>query len=106
MRPKGSKAELQARRRWACLRAAHRQAAARRLLEAGSRWLAVEWLAAYAPELNPTEQVWNHTKYGDPANYIPEDIDAPCREVERSITAEKSSPALLRSFFNHANLSL
>ena len=24
--------------------------------------LAIEWLPAYAPELNPTEQVWNHTK--------------------------------------------
>ena len=82
------------------------RAAARRLLEAGSRWLAVEWLPAYAPELNPTEQVWNHTKYGDLANYIPDDIDALCREVERSITAKKSSLALLRSFFNHAHLGL
>ena len=27
--------------------------------------LTIEWLPAYAPELNPTEQVWNHTKYGD-----------------------------------------
>ena len=82
------------------------RAAVRRLLEAGSRWLAVEWLPAYAPELNPTEQVWNHTKYGALANYIPDDIDALCREVERSITAKKSSLALLRSFFNHAPLGL
>jgi len=66
------------------------EAALRRLLEAGSRWLAVEWLPACAPELNPTEQVWNHTKYGDLANYIPEDIDALCREVERSIGAKRS----------------
>jgi transposase len=82
------------------------RAAARRLVETGSRWLAVEWLPAYAPELNPTEQVWNHTKYGDLANYLPADIDALCREVERSIGAKKSSHALLRSFFNHADLSL
>lgn len=82
------------------------RAALRRLVEAGSRWLAVEWLPAYAPELNPTEQVWNHTKYGDLANYIPDDIDALCREVERSIGAKRSRARLLRSFFNHAELHL
>lgn len=82
------------------------RAALRRLLEAGSRWLAVEWLPAYAPELNPTEQVWNHTKYGDLANYIPEDLEALWREVERSIGAKRSCPGLLRSFFNHADLHL
>jgi len=98
-----------------CLRATHRQAAARRLLEAGSRWLELEWLAAcpcvarrqaYAHQLNPTEQVWNHTRYGDLANYIAEDIDALCREVERSIGAKRSCPGLLRSFFNHAERHL
>jgi len=25
----------------------------------------IEWLPAYAPELNPTEHVWGHTKYVD-----------------------------------------
>ena len=34
-------------------------------------WLArhqrivVEWLPSYAPDLNPVEHVWGHTKYGD-----------------------------------------
>ena len=35
------------------------------LAEKVSDRLTIEWLPAYAPELNPTEQVWNHTKYGD-----------------------------------------
>ena len=25
-------------------------------------WFEVEWLPAYAPDLNPVEMVWNHTK--------------------------------------------
>ena len=32
----------------------------------------VEWLPAYAPDLNPVEPAWSHTKYGDLANYVPE----------------------------------
>ena len=37
--------------------------------------LAVERIPAYAPELNPVEQVWNHTKYGHLANFIPDHLD-------------------------------
>lgn len=82
------------------------RAAVRRLVHAGAGWFEVEWLPAYAPELNPCEGVWNHTKYGELANYIPEDIDALQAEVERSITAKRCSANLLRSFFKHAQLSL
>lgn len=82
------------------------RAAVRRLLQAGAGWFEVEWLPAYAPELNPCEGVWNHTKYGELANYIPEDIDTLHAEVERSITSKRSSANLLRSFFKHAKLSL
>ena len=44
----------------------------RLLLEAGIDWLEVEWLPAYAPDLNPVELIWNHTKYADLANYLPD----------------------------------
>ena len=36
-----------------------------------ARRLDVEWLPAYAPDLNPVEQVWNRCKYTDLANHIP-----------------------------------
>jgi len=49
---------------------AHRKAV--RLLQ---DWFEVEWLPAYAPDLNPVEMVWNHSKYSDLANFIPEDVD-------------------------------
>ena len=38
--------------------------------------MAISWLPAYAPELNPVEQVWNHTKYKELANYLPDNLDA------------------------------
>jgi len=34
-------------------------------------WFEVEWLPAYAPELNAVEMVWNHSDCGVPANFIP-----------------------------------
>jgi transposase len=37
----------------------------------------VEWLPAYSPELNPVEQIWNHSKskYSQLANLIPENAE-------------------------------
>ncbi len=68
--------------------------------------LAIEWLPAYAPELNPTEQVWNHTKYGDLANFTPEDIDQVADVVMLSITAQHHDNDLIRSYFKYAQLEL
>ena len=84
---------------------AHRSAA-RRLVKRFPRRIQIEWLPPYAPELNPDEQVWNHTKYDDLANYIPDDIRALRRAVRRSIRRSRGQPKLLRSFFQHAKLRL
>lgn len=65
-----------------------------------------EWLPPYAPELNPAEQVWTHTKYADLANFIPEDLAHLRSEVAASISDQRSTPRLLRSFFDHAQLRL
>jgi len=66
----------------------------------------VEWLPSYAPELNPVEQVWNHSKYSDLANFIPDDIDHLHKELANSIRDQCSHLDLLRSFFKHAQLKL
>jgi transposase len=82
------------------------RSAARRLQKRFPGRVRIEWLPPYAPELNPVEQVWNHTKYGDLANYIPEDIDHLATAVEESLWRTRSQQTLLRSFFKHARLSL
>ena len=74
--------------------------------EAGVDWLEVEWLPSYAPELNPVEMLWNHTKYADLANYIPDDKDDLFHAVSDSIGNTRQNGQLLRSFFKHAMLDL
>jgi transposase len=73
--------------------------AVRLLQEAGVDWLEVEWLPAYAPELNPSEMVWNHTKYADLANLIPDDLSALWQAVDASIDGMRKNSDLIRSFF-------
>lgn len=84
---------------------AHRGAAKRLKARLGDR-IEFEWLPAYAPELNPVEYVWGHTKYGDLANYVPEDIDALKGELVDSLERKRGNGDLLRSFFRQAELEL
>ena len=72
----------------------------------GDKRFWVEYLPPYAPDLNPVEHVWNHTKYGDLANYVPEDLLALELEVDWSIDQARQRPELLRSFFHAAKLKL
>jgi len=84
---------------------AHRKAV--RLLQAAHPdWFEVAWLPAYAPELNPVEMVWNHTKYADLANFIPEDIHDLHQAVVASLDNTRTQGHLFRSFFKHAGLEL
>lgn len=84
---------------------AHRKAV--RLLQARHPdWFEVAWLPAYAPELNPVEMVWNHTKYSDLVNFLPEDVHDLKRAVVTSIENTRGEAHLIRSFFRYARLEL
>jgi transposase len=84
---------------------AHRKAV--RLLQAEHPdWFEAEWLPPYAPELNPVEMVWNHTKYADLANFIPDDVPHLQQAITHSIDDLRRQPQLIRSFFKHAALQL
>lgn len=82
----------------------HRSALVRRYCEKHARQIHVEWLPSYAPELNPVEQVWSHTKYGELANFAPHDIAHLDRAVRRSIRCKRSNQTLLLSFVRHTGL--
>lgn len=82
------------------------RSAAKLLREANCNWLQVEWLPGYAPDLNPVEAVWNHTKHADLANYIPEDVDCLQDAVGDSLNDLHFDQTLLRSFFRWAELKL
>lgn len=84
---------------------AHRKAI--RILQAAHPdWFEVEWLPAYAPDLNPVEMVWNHTKYADLANFIPEDLDDLHQAITTSLSSTRKQGHLIHSFFQHAGLEL
>jgi transposase len=72
----------------------------------GDRRFWIEWLPAYAPDLNPVEHVWDHTKYADLANYIPDDVLELEIEAETSLDDLRTNPTLLQSCFHGAKLEL
>jgi transposase len=79
---------------------------ARRMQTAHPDWFDFEWLPAYAPELNPTEQCWNHTKYVDLANFIPRHVVHLEKTVTSSMSQQCKDQTLLRSFFAYSKLKL
>jgi len=84
---------------------AHRKAV--RLLQATRpEWFEVEWLPAYAPELNPVEMVWNRTKYADLANFLPFDVDELDRAVVASLGETRRKGHLMCSCFAYAGLEV
>jgi transposase len=84
----------------------HRAKTLWKYLEAHPKTVRVQRLPAYAPDLNPVEQVWNHSKYTDLVNLVPEDIEQLERLVGVSISTTQKQTHLLRSFFQTAGLAL
>jgi hypothetical protein len=82
---------------------AHRSAARR--LAADGRF-GIEWLPAYAPDLNPVEPAWSHTKYADLGNYVADDVVDLEVEADVSLHEAGRDQRLLRSFFHAARLEL
>ena len=85
--------------RWA----GHRKAA--RALYGDQRFW-IEWLPPYAPDLNPVDKWWGHTKHDDLANYVPNDLMDLESELEYSFDRTSGRPELLRSFFRAAKLKI
>jgi transposase len=84
-----------------------RGAAVRRLGPQHLPWpVGVAWLPAYAPEMNPTEQVWNHTKYTELSNYLADDLAVLHEAVDFSLVSQRYCSTLLRSDFRYAQLKL
>ncbi len=65
-------------------------------------WLEVEWLPAYAPELNPVEYLWNSLKAGC-ANYGADGLSAVTGEVKRRLRRVRKTD-LAWNFLKHSKL--
>lgn len=86
--------------RWQVHRSAVRQLLGRTLK------VEVQWLPAYAPQLNPCEQVWQRSKHVDLPNFVPEHREHLRLEVEDALDTMRHEPPILRSFFAWAGLRL
>jgi len=84
---------------------AHRSAAAY-FQKHYPHWFASEWLPSCAPELNPVEPCWCHTKYAELANFLPDDRDHLHRAVSHSLRGQSRDQTRLRSYFAYAKLTL
>jgi transposase len=69
-------------------------------------WLRIEWLPPYAPDLNPVEAIWNHTKCVDLADFIPDNLKNLQHAVNKSFEEECANAPLKRSFFDFAGLKI
>jgi len=83
-----------------------RRKTVRLLKEAGINWFEVEWLPPYAPDLDPVEMIWNHTKYANLANFLPDNIDQLQQAVIGSIADAGTDQHLHMSFFRYTELSI
>jgi transposase len=70
------------------------------------RWLSVERLPGYAPELNPIESVWGNLKSGELANLCSETIEDIAGIAEGGLDRIGSDAALCFAFLRHSGLRL
>ena len=67
-------------------------------------WLTVEPLPAYAPELNPIEQVWGNVKTRELANVCAPDLAALRPPLRAGFARVRRHPQLAFAFLQHAGL--
>ena len=63
-----------------------------------------EKFPGYAPEANPDELVWGHTKHGRLANFTPEDTTELRSELSGELRRLQRMPKLLSAFLRHAQV--
>jgi transposase len=66
----------------------------------------LEYLPAYAPELNPVEYLWAWLKMNPLANAPATDIRSLAHRTRRGAHSAQRRQDLLRAFFQHTGLSL
>jgi DDE superfamily endonuclease len=82
----------------------HRNKRKKHYLLSQRNWLTIEWLPGYAPDLNPTEEVWNNVKGREMANLCPDRMEEPTARRRRGIQRIAHTRQLPFSFMRHADL--
>lgn len=82
----------------------HKAKAVREYMRKEKRWLAVEYLPPYAPELNPVEYVWSSRKRTEFGNAVIRNARALDRRIRESGERARSEPTLLKGFLKASTL--
>jgi transposase len=81
----------------------HKAVITRQYIASQRDWLKVEWLPPYAPDLNPIELVWGHSKSGQLANQPVDDLDDVACALRRAFRGVTTRLGL--AFLRHTGLS-
>ena len=74
-------------------------------LRAQRRWLRVERLPGYAPDLNPVETLWSNLKGQELANRCADGLGEADGAVHQGMARVRRSQQLAFAFLRHAGLS-
>jgi transposase len=70
----------------------------------GRIWL--EFLPAYAPELNPVEYLWSHWKQHELPNFYPKSFAELSHYASKALLRMRRRPTLVMAFWEQAELFL
>jgi len=76
------------------------------MAEGGAKYIHLEPLPAYAPDLNPDERGWQHLKHLELRNVSCPDVRHLRDELSLAIMRLRSKPRLIKSFFAGAGLPI
>lgn len=68
----------------------------------GRIWL--EFLPAYAPEVNPVEYLWSHWKHHELPNFCPKTFGELSHYARKALRRMRRRPTLVAAFWQQANL--
>jgi len=82
----------------------HRSRLVKEFVESTEGRLELEFLPAYAPELNPVEYLWGHWKYHEIPNFCPKTFGELSYQAVRTLKKMRRRPTLITAFWKQAGL--
>lgn len=83
---------------------AHRSGPVQQALRTHRRWLKIEWLPAYAPELNPIEPLWDYLDDTKLVNTPIDDLSRLRQRVHAALHKVRCDNSIGRGFLRYSGL--
>jgi transposase len=84
---------------------AHRSRLVGEYIDSLNGRIAIEYLPAYAPELNPVEYLWGHWKHHELPNVCPKDMWQLSDGARRTLRRLRCRPRLIAAFWKQSSLA-